>query len=100
MGPKFLKISPASMAAVPPQVAAAQEYLRFAEVVRNPPPRFDGQVTSEGRDLSQREQTVYDAALEVLRAYFTGEKDYAIVERETEPPKGDDPKAPIPSGSL
>ena len=62
---------------IPPQVAAAQDYLRFAEQLRNPPPSFDGQSRDSSRDLTPKEQAVYDAALEVLRLYFQGEQDYA-----------------------
>lgn len=88
------------MAAIPPCFAAAQEYLRFAEGVRNPPPRFDGMQGGEPHDLTEREKAVYDAALGVLLAYFTGEKDYAIVERDQDgPPKGDDPQSPVPAGT-
>lgn len=61
--------------AIPAKVAAALEFLRFAEFLRNPPSQFDGG-RSESRDLNQREQAVYDAALEVMRLYFTGEQEF------------------------
>lgn len=79
---------------VPPQVAAAQDYLRFAEGLRNPAPMFEMHRV-EARDLNNREQAVYDAALEVLRAYFMGEMDYAPTESGSRP-SGDEPKDKVP----
>lgn len=60
---------------IPAKVAAAMEYLKFADQLRNPPAYFDG-TRPESRDLSKKEQAVYDAALEVLRTYFMGEQDF------------------------
>ncbi len=81
---------------IPPCVAAAQEYLRFAEQLRNPPPAFDGQRTDTSRDLTPKERVVYDAALEVLRLYFSGEKDYAATISGSMPPSDEDPKSRVP----
>lgn len=84
--------------AVPPRVAAAQDYLRFADGVRNPHPGFDG-TPRQPQDLSAREQVVYDAALEVLRLYFTGEQDFASPPglEAGGPPADDDPRQPVSS---
>ena len=70
---------------VPGRVDAAMSYLRFAEDLKNPPPRFDGQ-RIEPQDLSDSEQATRDAALDVLRRYFTGEAHF-----------GDDPPLAVAS---
>jgi hypothetical protein len=63
---------------VPAKVAAAQDYLRFAEVARcGGPGSLNSDLPSSlTRDLTTKEQAVYDAATEVLRLYFTGEHDF------------------------
>jgi hypothetical protein len=60
--------------AVPPIVAAAQAFLNWAYEYRmknygDPPPPVD--------PLDPAERRTYEAALEVLRNYFSGENDYA-----------------------
>lgn len=80
-----------SFPCMPPKVAAAQDFLNFGERMRNPGSSFDG-TRPEGRDLSAREQVVYDAALEVLRMYFTGEQEYAVAVPFAERPDRDDPE--------
>lgn len=75
MSATLVKTAPATAPAIPPQVAAAQDYLRFAESLRNPSPRWDGSAV-ESRDLLPREQTVYNSALDVLANYFSGENKY------------------------
>lgn len=60
---------PGHAPSMPPRITAALDYLRFAEGLRNPPARFDGQAP-EARELGPAEQKVYDAALGVLKRYF------------------------------
>lgn len=85
---------------IPPRVAAAQDYLRFAEQLRNPPTAFDGQSRDAARDLTPKEQAVYDAALEVLRLYFTGEQDFAPAASAGQSRRDDDdPKRPQPANA-
>jgi hypothetical protein len=79
---------------IPAKVAAAMEFLRHAESLRNPPASFDG-TRPEARDLDPKEKAVYSAALEVLRLYFAGEQDYAPSEGASEPPPEDDPRNPV-----
>ena len=84
---------------VPPKVAAAQDYLRFAEQLRNPLPGFDGMRGADPRDLNHREQAVYDAALEVLRTYFTGEQEFAPGSDPGPSHGGDGPTDRVPVNS-
>lgn len=69
-----------TVTAVPAKVAAAQDYLRFAEVARcgGPAAMSSDHYPLNPRDLSTRETVVYNAALEVLRLYFTGEMEFAV----------------------
>ena len=62
-------------ALMPGAVMAALDYIRYADGVRSPRSLFDGAPAAE-RDLTSREQAVYDAALQVLLHYFTGERDF------------------------
>ena len=68
-----------AVCAVPAKVSAAQDYLRFAEVCRAGGPQSMNceMPLSTTRDLTPREQRVYEHALEVLRLYFSGECDFA-----------------------
>jgi hypothetical protein len=57
-----------------------------------------GDMPHEENELSPREQSTYDAALDVLAMYFRGEMDYGDVPpkplNNEEPP--DDPEVPVP----
>lgn len=78
-----------TVCSIPAKVSAAQDYLRFAEVCRaGGPQSVNSDVPLAQRDLTPREQHVYDAALEVLDLYFRGECDFAP------PPPDDDDKPP------
>lgn len=83
------------MTVVPPRVAAAQEYLRFAEQLRNPSPMFEMHRV-EPRDLTIAEQKVYNDALEVLRTYFNGECNYGDSSVMPTQPGDSDPKEKVP----
>lgn len=54
---------------IPGKVQAAQQYLFYAQQIRNPPPAFDG-CRSESQDWTRLEATTYEAALRVLLDYF------------------------------
>lgn len=85
---------------IPARVSAAQQYLQFAEQVRSAQAAFimPGDCPKDsGRELTKKEQVVYDAALDVLRAYFTGEVNYGDSEPQPNyPPDDNDPKERIP----
>lgn len=61
---------------IPPKVRAAQDYLYYANSVRNGG-QSDGY--NAGAELSDNEQGTYDSALEVLRLYFKGEMEFEPV---------------------
>lgn len=84
----------AGLCVVPPKVAAAQDYLRFCECMRNPSSGFDG-MKGEARDLGATEQKVYEAALEVLRLYFSGEQDFDSAPASSPTPP-EDPQQRVP----
>jgi hypothetical protein len=59
----------ASLATMPGCVMAALQFLQFAQLLKNPPPTFDG-CRSEPQDLAPNEQACYDEALKLLHRYF------------------------------
>lgn len=65
---------------IPARVSAAQEFLRFCEGIRSPMAMGfslpGDSPSSNGRDLTKLESAAYDAALNTLLGYFTGEMDY------------------------
>lgn len=55
----------------PPKIQAAMDYLRFVQSINQPNPMFGGESWKEsGRDVTNKEQQVYDEALKTLLAYF------------------------------
>jgi hypothetical protein len=80
-------------AIMPGAVMAALDYLRFADSLRSPRSLFEG-TPQESRDLDDREQMVYDAALDLLYGYFKGRLD--IQNPQAAAPGGDDPEQPQP----
>ncbi len=76
---------------VPPRVQAAQQYLWFIQGVTNPGSPLMEQ--GSARDLSRSEEVVYEAALEVMRLYFSGEESF-------EPAIPDFADAPLPQEEL
>lgn len=89
-------MQPNASAAPPGKVQAAQNAIgMFASITQV---YVDG-FPREGRALSGREQAVYDAALDVLVAYFRGEQDYADGPQAIPQPPGDGPPGvPQPVG--
>jgi hypothetical protein len=83
---------------IPARVDAAQQFLFFATGIQNGPHPCDG-VPATGRDLSPKEGQVYDAALDVLFSYFTGEMDYGDCQvTQTAPPDDETPqRVPVAS---
>ena len=64
---------------IPPRVEAAQSYLHFAAALKTPGayrPSLEGDTPQADGELSKDEQATYNAALTVLRLYFSGEMDY------------------------
>lgn len=64
---------------VPARVQAAQDYLRYANGIRNPSASLLNGNPAEPADLTQQEIAVYNSALNVLSLYFSGEMDYGDV---------------------
>ena len=82
---------------IPPRVQAAQSYLCYALRVREPSSySVLGDVPLAGNELSPREQSTYEAALDVLLLYFRGEMDYGDVAPSRVSDDGDDPKQRVP----
>lgn len=82
-----------AVATVPAKVTAAQDYLRFAEVARcGGPAAMNSDLPLVHRDLTRKEQQVYDDALEVMHLYLSGECDFGpkhpldTVEDDDKPP--------------
>ena len=74
--------------AVPAKVEAAQSYLHYAAMLRlnsGNGPALSGDMPRDERELSRKEQVVYDSALDVLRMYFQGEMEF-----ESPPPMPQD----------
>lgn len=65
---------PGSDMRVPAQVEVAFDILRWANAVQVPVRSFSENAV--GRELTAKENSVYEAALEVLRLYLTGEMDF------------------------
>lgn len=88
-------------ASIPPKVSAAQAYLWYAESVRrgNSFQPYGTESYSPQSDLSKMEQVAYDAALEVMTMYFTGEMEYQPGLRTEQRPPDDDYTQPteVPS---
>jgi len=61
---------------VPAQVDVAFDILRWGNSIQTG--RADGRYesSSDGRELNNKENSVYEAALEVLRLYLTGEMSF------------------------
>ncbi len=60
---------------LPGRVDAAMQFVRHADILRNPPPGFEG-MRQEPRELTAVEQRVEDAALAVLLDYFECKADF------------------------
>lgn len=86
-----VKLAPPAM--MPGAVMAALDYIRYADGIRSPRSMFDG-CAPESRDLSAREHAVYDAALQVLLHYFTGERDFCQLPDDP-PDDGPPPSHPV-----
>ena len=85
----------------PAKVIAAQNYLYYANGVRNPqtPLSLSGDTPTGGEELSPKEQAAYNAALDVLIAYFRGEMDFGDTNPGTiQETDDDDPKEPVHVG--
>ena len=86
---------------IPPRVQAAQAFLNFALRIREPALFSVSDVPLARNDLSPREQTTYEAALNVLLLYFRGEMDFGDVpsirvkEDDDDPPKS---RVPVAAG--
>jgi hypothetical protein len=53
---------------------------------------------SAGRDLSQKEEAVYESAMTVLQLYFLGEQDYEDPLPNISPDIDEDPQGRVPVG--
>ena len=63
-----IPLPPETDTRVPAQVDVAFEVVRWANMIQNP------HISNvEGRDLEPKEKSVYEAGLEVLRLYLSGE---------------------------
>lgn len=80
-----------------PKISAALDFLRFCDQRENPPACFDG-VRSESKELSDRESRAYDAAVELLRKYFSGEVDLDSVYGSRQKPSSGGSDVPIKVG--
>lgn len=80
---------------VPSRVQAAQAYLYFCATQQMAYSGIDG-VPAEGRALSEKEESVREAALETLRLYFSNEMDYGDVHPKASSSDNDDPQDPVP----
>ncbi len=89
----------AQVVVMPAKVAASMDYLRFAEVARcGGPAAMNSDLPSANvRDLTVHESKVYDAALEVLRLYFTGENDYGPPVHPLDDEDDDKPPSRVPT---
>jgi len=82
-----------TVSAVPAKVATAMDYLRFAEVARcGGPQAINSDLPFAHRELTIKEETVYYAALEVLRLYLSGECEFgpplppSVTDEDNKPP--------------
>ncbi len=103
MGPPAEMCMPGfSYQRVPPRVEAAQNFLHYANGIRNPCNNVmptTGDTPSAGGELNPREMAAYNAALNVLTQYFNGEMDFGDVS-PTQITRGDDdpnPRAMVPA---
>lgn len=85
---------PAYYTSPPPKIQAAMQYLSFCEMIRG---GGSGGIGCEGwkrdsRDLTSKEQRVYEAALDTILLYFKGE---GFGEPKQHPESGDDPNSPV-----
>lgn len=64
--------APETDSRVPAQVDVAFDVVRWGNTIQNPHTAH-----TVGRDLTPKEKSVYEAALEVLRLYLTGEMTFA-----------------------
>ena len=87
-----MPVQPGYYASIPPKIQAAFEYIRHCQNAQNPQPAFDG-CKSQGAELSAKEETVRQNALDVLNRYFTGEDEFMNhLKPPDNPPEDDKPK--------
>ena len=82
---------------IPGKIQAAMEFLRYCQGLETGPVGYGGETWKDdaGRELTRKEQAVYDAALDALSDYF---QDPADVDDLSSMgfSGGDDPQQPIP----
>jgi hypothetical protein len=66
---------------IPPRVSFALDVLHWANHIQER--NYENLSSENGRKLTQLEQVVYDAALEVLRLYLSGEMNFVEDEEES-----------------
>lgn len=85
---------------VPAKVQAAQSYLHYAHQIQVPPSSpfsSSGDMPPNFGVLTSKEQAAYDAALDVLIAYFRGEMEFGDTNSGVIPvDRPDDPKDSVP----
>lgn len=80
---------------VPARVGMAFNYIGCCEAMRiGVPNKFNGE-PSGGRELTLREQVVYDAALSVLLEFFDGENDTSFSPAPFGPQPPPEPSIPV-----